>query len=282
VDDKPNRVFAQPLTFGGVARLAICSFGLWAFWMTSLAVLSAVVAILFLHVAWVPVIVETIELLPETGVIQQQELRWDEGPVRVTKGKFLSVVIDPHETFEPGQTADLQVELGRKEIRFRSLFGYLPLPYPPGIILSVNRKELEPWWGAWRPALAVGIGVGVVISLWCVWSLLALIYLWPVLVVAFYADRRVTWKVAWRLAAASMLPGALFLNLAILAYAFHHLNVVQLIFAAVLHVLIGWIYVLVSPLSLPPSDGARVRLKNPFLAGKPRNRNPFAGNETDD
>jgi hypothetical protein len=286
VEEKPNKILAQPFTFEGIAGLATCSFGRWLLWMASVAVLSAGVVLFFLESEWAPVISETIILLPEHGAVRDQQLDWGgHAPVRVTRAKFLSIVVDPDETLQPGDAADLQVELGRTEVRFRSLFGYLPLPYPKGVIVPVNRTELEPRWGAWRPALAVLVGTGTVIWLFCVWSVLALIYVWPARLLAFYADRQVSLFGAWRLAAASLLPGALFFNLAILGYAFHHLNLVQLIFSALLHILIGWIYVLFAPFCLPRVQLPVRQLKrarNPFSGAKPGNRNPFATRDSAD
>jgi hypothetical protein len=80
------------------------------------------------------------------------------------------------------------------------------------------------------------------------------------------------------MAAASLLPGALFLTLAIVAYTLHHINLVQLLLAAVLHVMIGWAYVLASPFCLPkqPLAGSSPA-KNPFGTSAQKRGNPFAG-----
>ncbi len=71
----------------------------------------------------------------------------------------------------------------------------------------------------------------------------------------------------WRLGAACLLPGALFFLAAIVAYTFHRINLVQLLGATVLHFMIGWVYLLFAPFSLPqePTAGAgKVRAVNPF------------------
>jgi hypothetical protein len=277
VEEKPTSNIAQPLTFGGIAGLASCSSGRWFSWMAVVAAFSAVVVLVFLEIAWTPVIHETIGLLPEKGLVERQQLRWEgNAPIRVTKGRFLCIIIDPEEILGKGQAADLQFEFGLREVKVRSLFGYLSVPYPPGITVAANRAEVEPWWGAWRPALAAMIGVGVVLSLFLIWGFLATLYFWPAWCVGFYTDRQITSFRAWRLSAASLLPGALLMDVAILGYAFHHLNLVQFLFAALLHIVIGWVYLLLSPFWLPRVNA---QPRNPFKAAKPKNRNPFAAGD---
>lgn len=259
----------QPLTFGGVAAFAEAS--VFRFLGVQLAVALAVAAGVvwgFLW-AWDPVLTEAIMQLPEQGEIRGGRLQW-EAPsrARLAENSFLTIAADLTGTGQFGTASDLQVVFHGDHVRLGSLLGYLPVPYPHGWIMALNRTELEPWWGAWKTPLTAGIAAGVVVSLWTVWSLLAFPYGWVVRVVAFYADRKVTKSSAWRVAAAAQWPGALLLGAAIMAYSLHHLNLIQLLWAWVVHILLSWLFVIASPFRLP-----RLASASPFR----KSQNPFQG-----
>lgn len=283
--DEPNRPWPQPLTFGGVAAFAQASFGrLWTIQVT-VALLAAVAVAGFFELNWAPVILRTIQALPGSGVVENARLTWGAtAPVHTAEGTFLWISVDPANSLEAAEGADLHVTFESTAIRFSSLFGYVSFPYPDGYTIAANRTELEPWWGAWHPAVTAGLAAGTVAGLFCCWSLLALLYAWPARLIAFYADRQLSRGGAWRLGSAALLPGALFLTLAIVGYGFHRLNLVQLLAAAALHVMIGWIYLLFSPFSLArqelPGRSARGRT-NPFSdeSAPAHSDNPFTGSK---
>jgi hypothetical protein len=280
MEEQAKSVLVHPLTFEGVAGLARSSFGRLFLFQSLVALLAAAMVVWFFQTAWVPALLQGIRALPPSGSIQDGLLDWTPPtPVRTGGTSFLSVSVDPTDSFEPGEGSDLQVEFGRTGVRVRSLFGYLGVPYPPEYVIVFNRTELEPWWGAWQPMILAGLGVAVFLGLLTIWAVLGAVYSWPARFIAFYADRKLTWPGAWRLGAAALLPGALFFILALFAYSLHRLNLVQLLFAAVLHLMIGWVYLLGSPFCLPrsvaPSAAVSVA-KNPFGKGKPAARNPFA------
>jgi hypothetical protein len=273
-----NHSIAQPFTFGGVAGFAHVSFGWLLMFQICAAVIAAGAMVTFVELGWAPVIQRTIQQFPATGQIQQQRLSWPTTtPVRTFGSSFLCVSVDPAGSLDPAEGADLQLELGQKELRLRSFLGYVAVPYPAGYVIALNRTELEPWWGAWHLAMTVTAAAAVVAGLWLTWAVLALIYAWPVRLIAFYADRALTWLGAYRVAAAALLPGALFFSLAILAYTWHRLTLLQLLLAALLHLMIGWAFVLVTPFCLPrtPARGT-VGKKNPFKAQAAESENPFA------
>ena len=114
-----------------------------------------------------------------------------------------------------------------------------------------NRQELDPMWGAWAPAILAVAAVLVVSGLMMAWGLLATAYCLPVWLIGFYADRTVDLPGSWRLAGATLMPGALFLSAAIFFYGLALLDLIHLIVAGALHLLLGWIYVVVSPFYLP-------------------------------
>jgi hypothetical protein len=282
MDDEPTSAWPQPLTFGGVAAFAHASFGrLWTI-QAIVAVLAALVVTLFFELNWVPPIVHTIQALPASGVVENARLSWPQNstPVHTAESSFLWISVDPTSSLETMEGADLHVTFGGTGIRFGSIFGYVSCPYVDGYTIAANRSELEPWWGAWHPAITIGLGVLAVLGLFLVWTVLAWAYAWPARLIAFYADRRLSWAGAWRLSSAALLPGALFLTVAIVAYGLRHLNLVQLLAAGVLHVMIGWVYLLFSPFCLPrePSPGSRSAPRNPFSGMTTKgSKNPFAG-----
>src|SRR5207244_2522695 len=150
-----------------------------------------------------------------------------------------------------GNESHLALEFGRTEIRIRSLLGYVDAEYPRGWAIPFNRKELEPWWGAWQPWLLAGAGAAVVFVLLISWAMLAAIYSLPAWLIAFVANRELTLRGGWRLAAAAQMPGALFMAATILAYGFGVIDLVRLGAGFGFHLLLGWICVFVSTFFLP-------------------------------
>ena len=111
--------------------------------------------------------------------------------------------------------------------------------------------ELGPWWGAWAPAmLAMAAGL-VVMALMASWGCLATVYSLPVWLTGFFANRECGLGGSWRLAGAALMPGALLMCAAIVLYGCGALDLVRLAAAAAAHFVMGWVYLLVSPLRLP-------------------------------
>jgi hypothetical protein len=285
MDSKPHSSIAWPLTFGGVAELARgARTRQLRVYRRVIAIAAAASLTTFFELGWVPVIYRTIVALPPRGFIQNEQLtQIPPSPVREPGNGFLAITIDANNTGTPGEGADLQLRFQKSDVRFRSLFGDLALPYPPEVNISLNRTDLEPWWGAWHPAITASLAATVVVGLLVAWTGLALIYAWPARAIAFYADRELSWAGAWRLSSAALLPGALFLTLAIVAYTLRQLNLVHLLVATVLHVMIGWIYLCFSPLCLPRVGEARAaaaRAASPSKGKAVKRKNPFAGPPT--
>ena len=263
----------QPLTFGGVAAFAQAPFGRLLFVQFIVALLAAGSIVFYFRIGWNSPIQQAIDQLPAQGEIAQGELRWTgPAPLRLGEGTFVSFVLDPENSGELGQAADMEWILTRRELRLRSLFGYLSFAYPADWTISISRAELKPWWGAWQPTILTLLIAAVVIALFVSWWMLSAIYVLPVRLIAFYSDRKLSWAGAWRLAGAVLLPGAAFMSAAILAYGIHRLNLLQLLAAAVAHFVIGWVFVVAAPTCLP-----RLSLQTP---GAVRPRNPFVLPET--
>ena len=269
----------QPLTFKGLAEFAYSSWGrLWVFELVVAAAAALSVASFF-EEAWAPAVDRTITALPPAGVIRDGVLVWSPpNPVRAPGTGFLWITVDPTDSLEGSEGPDLHVEFGKAELRLRSLLGSMAVPYPRGYIIELNRTELEPWWGAWHPAVTTALAAAVGVGLLILWAALGLLYAWPARLIAFYADRAVSWTGAWRLGTAALLPGGLFFTGAIVAYSLHRLNLVQFLAAAAAHVLIGWVYVLFAPFCLRRATPAPPRAQSPIRDAQPKKRaNPFSG-----
>jgi hypothetical protein len=91
-------------------------------------------------------------------------------------------------------------------------------------------------------------------------------YCLPVWLVGFFANRDLSLRGSWRLAGAALLPGALLLTAAIVLYGSGAFDLVRLAVAGAAHPVVGWVYLIVSPLRCPSHPAAGAIKKNPFVA----------------
>jgi hypothetical protein len=254
----------QPLTVRGVAAFAHAPLGRLLIVQFIVALLSAGAVIWFLHTAWFPQIGEAIRQLPPQGELRSGRLDWQgETPSRLAEGRFLALVVDLDHAGEARSPAHVQVEFGRTSCRVFSLFGYVEGDYPRGWALAFNRTELGPWWGAWAPAiLAMAAGL-VVVGLMVSWAGLATVYFLPVWLLGFFVNRDLSLRGSWRLAGVALMPGALFMCAVVVLYGCGKLDLVRLAMAGALHLLVSWVYLIISPLCLPRHPAAVVTT-NPF------------------
>jgi hypothetical protein len=196
-------------------------------------------------------------------------------------------VVDLEHSGELRGAAHVSVELGTASVQVFALFGFVDLPYPTGWGIALNRPETWPWWGAWSPAILAAVFLGTVAGLLLAWAVLALVYCLPAWLLGFVANRDLDLHAAWRLCGAAQLPGALCLTGAVVAYGLDCLDPVRLVVAFGVHLLVSWLYLVASPLLLPPAGAAAGG--NPFAGGpgepklkqaQGRSENPFgsAGN----
>jgi hypothetical protein len=260
-----KRTFAwQPLTPRGVAAFADAPLGRLLVVEFVFSLIAAASVIWFLHQAWYPTINEAIRKLPTAGEIRAGKLDWQgESPTRLAEGHFLGLTVDLKHEGQVRSSAHLAVELGQTDFKVYSILGFLKANYPRGWSVGFNHTELEPWWGAWRPAILGIVAAVVSVALMGCWALLATAYYFPAWLMGFYADRDLTLKGAWKLAGAALMPGALFLSMSIVIYGLGALDLVKLAAAMAVHFIMGWVYVLISPLSHRPSPAALP--KNPFV-----------------
>lgn len=250
--DSPQLPVWQPLTFGGVAAFSRARSARLLVVQSAVAVWVAASVMFSLSTTWFPVITKAIEALTQFGELRQGQLAWPtKDAVLLGENRFLGLVVDLDESGETGQAADLQFEFGRNRIKLVSLLGYTSLPYDPGWRIELNRPVLAPWWGAWRPAIGLGAGMGVFVLLFTSWLALATLGCLPVRLLAWLAGRETTLAGSWRVAAAAWLPGSLWLGGAVLLYSAEQLSLVGLALALGFYLLLGLVYGLVAPFRLP-------------------------------
>jgi hypothetical protein len=261
----PKRFAWEPITLPGVAAFAEASVGRLLLVQCVVALIAASVVVWFVKTAWSPEISSAIEQLPAKGEIRDGKLNWPaESPQVLVDGHFLALIVDLEHEGQMHSPAHVQVEFGREDVRIFSLFGYKQVVYPREWIFAFNRVELKPKWGAWRPPILWITFGTVVVVLMANWAALATIYFLPTWLVGFFANRKINFRAAWKLAGAALMPGALFLVAAILFYGWRWLDLVQLTAAYVAHFVIGFIYVIVAPLFAPKLKLEPSLKKNPF------------------
>lgn len=257
----------EPVTPRGVAAFAHATGRRLLLVQLIVALLVAATVAGLLHEDFFPIVTAAIEQLPPDSEVRSARLDWrGASPQLLAEGQFLSVAVDLTHSGEVRSLAHFQVEFGRTNVVVHSLLGYLPMNYPAGWIIAFNRAELAPRWGAWRPMLLAEVIAVVAGWLLVSWSVLATIYCGPVWLIGYFANRELDGRGSWRLAGAAMMPGALLMAVAILLYATGALGLVQLGFVFGAHLIVGWIYLAVSPFFVPRLGWAD-RAKNPFVPG---------------
>jgi hypothetical protein len=255
----------EPITPRGVAAFARASFERLLVVQCILAFMATAAVVWLLSSGFFPTINAAVSGLPAKGDISRGKLDWtDESPKILADGHFLSFTVDTGHTRQLRLPAQFQFEFGDDSLVIISLLGEMELPYPPDQSFYFNRTYLQPAWGAWSPNLLGLAALGAFFGLLLTWAFLATVYCMPVWLVGFYTDRDLNFCASWKLAGAALMPGALLLTLGIVMYGFGVFDLVQLSFAFTMHFIIGWIYLLISPLFL-----------NRALPGE--KKNPFGG-----
>jgi hypothetical protein len=259
----------QPLTPRGVAAFAQGSLRRLLLVQLIVALLVALAVVWFLSDGYFPVVSKAIGQLPATGEVSGGRLTWGgDTPVLLAENRLLAVSVDLEESAKIRSAAHVQLELGRTHLFVRSLFGYLAVNYPTGWRIAVNREELQPLWGAWHPAILAGALIGVVLGLFATWFGLATLWAGPVWLFSFYLNREINLRGSWRLCGAALMPGALLMVGALSFYDLGVMDLVQLTFVFGVHLVMGWVYLVLSPLFLQRVSAVVPGVKNPFAAKK--------------
>jgi len=257
----------EPLTPRGVASFAGAKFTRLFLVQFIVAALVAAAVGWFLYDGCFPTVREAIRQMPTEGDIRSGKLNWRGDSARLlAEGRFLAISVDLDRAGDIRSPAHLQLEFGKEDFLAHSLFGYVEGRYPRDRIIPFNRAELLPKWDAWQPALLALTTAGVVAGLLLCWFALATVYAGPVWLVGFFANRDLTLRGSWKLAGAALIPGALVMTGAILLYDFGVLDLVQMIFVSGAHLVLGWVYLVVSPLFLMRQPIAAAPKQNPFAS----------------
>ncbi len=258
----------EPLTPRGVAVFAAARLSRLLLVQFVIASLAAAAVVWFLSDGCFPTVRAAIRDLPATGAIRSGRLDWpDNLPQFLAGGRFLAFIVDPDHSGQVQASADVQIEFGRRTIRVISFLGYAEWRYPSDWAMAFNRTELEPLWGAWEPEWLGIVVLAVVAGLMLSWAVLATIYSLPVRLVGFMANRRLNFSGSWKLAGAALLPGAILFTAAIVLYDLGAFGLIQFCFLFGAHVVLGWIYLLLSQFFLPRLD-SKPSAGNPFMEEK--------------
>ncbi len=267
VSNNAHSVFAwEPFTPRGVAAFAHARTGRLLLVQIIVALIGAASMVWFLNDSVFPVIKSAIQNLPAAGEIRSARLDWHgNSSALLAEGRFLALSVDLDHNGKISSTADVQIEFGRDEIWSSALLGYTEISYPAGQIIAFNRTELEPLWGAWASTLLFGAAVFTAAGLLASWWLLATLYFPPVWLAGFFVNRDLNFRRSWKLSGAALLPGALLMAAGIVLYDFGAVDLVQFGFIFGAHFVLGWIYLFVSLLFVPPIPEAMPK-GNPFVA----------------
>jgi hypothetical protein len=269
MDGDAKTIFAwEPFTPRGVAAFAHARLGRLLLVQIIVALIAAASVTWFLDDSVAPVIDTAIQNLPAKGEIRSGKLDWrGDSPKLLAEGRFLSFDVDLDHGGKINSTADVQIEFGQEEIWSFALLGYTEFPYPSGQIISFNRTELEPLWGAWRSTILFVSMIATAIGLLASWWLLATLYFLPVGLLGYFVNRDLNFRRSWKFSGAALLPGALLMAAGILLYDFGLVDLVQFGFICGAHFVLGWIYLFVSLLFVPGIPAVMPK-GNPFV---PRN-----------
>lgn len=261
----------QPFTFGGVAAFAAAPLRRLLLVQLVVAIVTSASIVWFLANAYGPVVSGTIGQLPESAAIEAGYIIGVDAPVSV-ETKFLSVQLDTSEDAQFSESSDVQIELRKADGRacslLRSLLGCFEFDYPRDHEISLARSHLEPWWGARQPLVWALTFVGGVVYMFVSWAALAAVWTFLAKVVAWFADRQVSWFGAWKVCLAALMPGALVLALAVRLYHWQVIDLIALSFFYCGHLLVGLVYVIGAPFKCPKlsltKEAAPRPPKNPF------------------
>lgn len=243
----------QPLTPRGAAAFARASLNLVCGFQLAVAALLAVSLVWFLHVAVFPVVRQGIQQLPEEGVIGMGELHLPpETPVVVAENEWLALRVDLEAPADQALVRDLELRFGPNALRACTGLGCITFIYPPNWTIPFNKMDLAPWWDAWQSMLAAAAAFGLFSSLLLIWWILATLYAPLPRVLAYFSDRELTLDGAWRMAAASLLAGAVFMGFGILALGMGWIHLTKLLLFFLVHLIIPIVYVVVGTSVLPP------------------------------
>lgn len=266
----------QPLTFRGVAAFAEAKLGRLLLVQFVVALLTAGTVGWFLSIHWFPSVRKAIRQLPDTGAIRAGQLTTPLATAApLVETRYLSITVDAKDSGVRSSLADVRVEFHRTNFAVCGFAGCVKRAYATGTTMQFGRSEVESWWGAWQPMLFGFAGLAVVGGLFVSWLALATLYFPIAWIIAYFKDRRLTPRGAWKLASAALLPGALLVCVGIVLYGLGVADLLRLLVLWLAHFVVGWVYLVMAPFRLPYVTARAAA--NPFGDEKPAAPNPFAG-----
>ena len=255
----------QPFTFAGVAAFA----GASPRRTLAVALVGAGLCALFIvagfRFSWLPVIDDAANGLPEQGRIRGQRLEWSVAtPAVLAQSPHLQLVVNADGAARFGDESDLRVELRADHVLVCGWLGCWSWSYPTGWIIALNRPEVLPAWGAWRPFVFWGVFVGAALWVLLSWLALATVLAPALRLLGFYLDRELSLGAAWRLLLVAWLPGGLLFAMSIFLYGVQRLHPAAMAVIGLTHVLVGVVY----------AAGALTRVGRVHEPAAPRG-NPF-------
>lgn len=256
----------EPFTPRGVAAFARASLERLLVVQSIIALLTAAAVVWVLSSGFFPTVDAAVRNLPDTGAISRGKLNLknqsDLPPQVLAEGHFLAITLDVQNSRTLRSPAQFQFEFSETSLAIISLLGEMTIPYPPDQSFYFNRIDVQPAWGAWSPNLLGLAAIGTFFGLLLTWAALATIYFLPVWLISFFSNRDLNFRASWKLASAALLPGAIIFALGIFLYGLGAFDLVQLGFAFSMHLIIGWIYLLISPMFL--NRMGVIEKNNPF------------------
>lgn len=263
-----------PLTPRGVAAFARARLRRLVFVQLLVALVAVAAAGWMTRTAFLPGWRAALQAMPAGARFEQGRLVWPgPDPVLLAETPFLSVEVDLRHAGRLSPAADVNLQFGEHDWRIASVLGALDVAaldtrYPAHWNFPLDHATAEPWWAAREPFLLPGFIVLAGAALMAAWWLLAALFAPVAWMAGLYANRDLSWSGSWRLAAAALLPGALLMSAALALYGLRVFDLGRLGLAFALHLALGWIYLVVSPVFLPRLSKAPRAGANPF-AGKP-------------
>jgi hypothetical protein len=254
--------FPLPLSFGGVAAIAVRRVWCLLGWQFVIALLVGSGVAWAFHLTWGRALTHAIQSLPDRAGIREGRLAWPTPDRAVLhQGPFLGLVVDPPGRRESSLASDVTVILEPEGMAFRSLLGWTWLPYPPGLDLPLGRLEAGGVLAAWETPALLALGAAAATAVLAAWWSLSLAYGCILWACAGMLGRRAGFAVAWRTAGAALLAPALLMTGALLLYATRSLTFVGFLLALPLHLVAGWLYCAGGLTRLPTEPGPAF---NPF------------------
>ena len=247
-----------------------------------MALLAAGVFLGILHHAALPVLRQAIDQLPDQGSIVNRLLV---SPLTNTtvlaQSSMLAIAVDSPGRGHAGLRSDFRVWFRARELAVCSVFGCTAFRYSQNSTMAFNRKEILPALDAWIPVADAALALVFVGGLFVAWTLLASLFFPIPMLVARYSDRALPLRSSWKLSGAALMPGALLATAGLAVYGAGWISLTAWLVVAVLHLMVGWLYLVLAPLSLPRRETLEKAL-NPFTAPAlptqeepPKSRNPF-------